>query len=132
MDDFDSYSKRVMAHSAAIAAVGAIAVFVTTYHHTPELFAGFCLGAAFSMLKWRLIIRELRKFADGRSGVGRWMRTFFIRYGLTGAVIGLSIASPAFSPITAVIGIFLVNMVIIGGQVISAIRGRAKGLQDWE
>lgn len=132
-DDFDKYSRKVMVYSAALAAVGAVAVFATTHHSKPELFAGFCLGSVFSMLRWRLLILELKRFARSPSGrAGHYLRSFFIRYGLTGAVIAVSIASAAFSPVTTVIGVFLVNAVIIGGQVVAGLRGRAKGQETWE
>ena len=133
VSDFDSYCRRIMAYSAALAAIGAVAVFLITYRDDPGLFAGFCLGSIFSMLRWRLLILELRRFARAPSGrTGHYMRSFFIRYGLTGGVIGLSIASPAFSPVTAIAGVFLVNAVIIGEQVIAGLRGRTGGHETWE
>jgi hypothetical protein len=84
------------------------------------------------MLRWRLIVWELKKFARQRSGPGPWLRGFFIRYALTGAVIAVSAASPEFSVVTTVIGIFLVNAVIIGEQALSMIRMNAKGRETWE
>ena len=120
-----------MSISAALAAAGAVVLYVSTYREKPDLFAGFILGAAFSMLRWRLIIRELKKVASGASGAGPWLRGFFIRYGLTGVIIAISVASDAFSIVTAVAGVFLVNAVIIGEQLVSML-GRLKGRESWE
>lgn len=130
MSEFDSYTRKIMSCAAAIAAIGAIGIFVATYQAQPDIFAGFCLGAVFSMLRWRLMIGHLKKMAAGSSGARLWLKGFFIRYALTGAVIAFSVGSGAFSPVTTVIGIFLVNAVIIGEQLFSALRGR--GQQEWE
>ncbi len=132
MSEFDNYVRKVMAYSVAVAAVGAVAVFITTYHTRPELFAGLLLGCVFSMLRWRLIVWELKKFATRRSGAGSWLRGFFIRYALTGAIIAVGAASPEFSVVTTVIGLFLVNAVIISGQFISMMRAGVKGQGSWE
>jgi hypothetical protein len=132
VNEFDDYVRKVMAFSVAVAAVGALTIFFTTYDTRPDLFAGFLLGCTFSMLRWRLIIWELRKFAGRRSGAGPWLRGFFIRYALTGAVIAVAAASPEFSIVTAIIGIFLVNAVIIGEQVIAVLRTRMRGRESWE
>jgi hypothetical protein len=132
VSDFDNYSKKVLACSAVLGAACAAAIFIATHRQNSELFAGFCLGAASSLLRWRLVIGELKKFAGRESGVGRRLRTFFIRYAITGAVIAISVASPAFSAITAIAGVFLVNVVIIGEQVIVAFRARGKVEETWE
>ena len=133
VSDFDSYCRRIIAYSAALAAIGAVAILLITYRDDPGLFAGFCLGSIFSMLRWQLLIMELRRFARSPSGrTGHYMRSFFIRYGLTGAVIGVSLASAAFSPVTTIISVFLVNAVIIGEQVITGFRGGSKGNETWE
>jgi hypothetical protein len=131
VSDFDSYSRKILSFSAALAAISAAAILITTYHISPDIFAGFCLGSVFSLLRWRLVIGELRKFA-GSAGTGRWVRMFFFRYGLTSAVIAISVASPSFSVVTAVAGIFLVNAVIMGEQVITVFRAGIKGHESWE
>jgi hypothetical protein len=131
VSDFDEYSRKIMAISLGLAVVCALAFFITTYDSNPDLFAGFCLGATFSMLRWRLIIWELKRFARG-GGTGRWVRSTLIRYGLTGAVIAISVASPSFSPITAIAAVFLVNVVIIIEQLASMLRSGAKGHETWE
>ncbi len=131
-DDFDSYTRKIMSYSAALTSVGAVALAIITYRDRPDLFGGFVLGAVFSMLRWRLMIRELKKMARGSSGAGLWLRGFFIRYGLTGLIIGVSVASDAFSVITTVAGIFLVNAVIIGEQILTMLVDRVKGKETWE
>ena len=120
-----------MALSLGLAVVCALVLLLTTYESHPDLFAGFCLGASFSMLRWRLIIWDLKKFARG-GGPGRWVRGVFIRYGLTGAVIAISLASASFSPITAIPAVFVVNVVIIAEQFISMVRSGAEGQETWE
>jgi len=132
VSEFDSYARKIMAISALLALSCALALYLISYSVDSTLFAGFCLGAAFSMLRWRLIIINLKKFGIGRTGVAPWLRGFFLRYGLTGAVIAISLASDAFSPYTAVAGIFLVNAVIIGEQFFAAFLQRYKGQETWE
>lgn len=132
VNEFDDYVRKVMAFSVVVTAVGALSIFFTTYRTRPDLFAGFLLGGVFSMLRWRLIVWELRKFADRRSGAGPWLRGFFIRYAMTGAIIAVGAASPAFSVVTTAIGLFLVNAVIIGEQVIAVLRTRMQGRESWE
>ena len=132
MSEFDDYVRKVMTYSVAAAVIGALGIFFTTHKTKPDLFAGFLFGSVFSMLRWRLIIWDLRKFANRRSGVGPWLRGFFIRYALTGAVIAVGAASPAFSVVTTVIGIFLVNAVILSEQAVSVMRANAAGRETWE
>lgn len=127
MDEFDSYCRRILVYSAMAGAAGAAMAFAIFHRGNPGVFAGFCLGGAFSMLRWRLMMRELKRFAGGGSGVGRWLRMFFVRYALTGAVITLGIASPAFSAAATVAGLFLVNAVVVGEQVADALRRGAGG-----
>ena len=130
--DFDSYVRKIIGVSAAIAVVGALIAALTTYRRDPTIFSGVCLGAVFSLLRWRLIIRELRKFGAGVSGTGHWLRGFFVRYGLTGAVIAISLASDAFSPASAIPAVFLVNAVILAEQAILILKTRFKGQENWE
>ena len=132
MSEFDDYVRKVMTYSVAVAALGALTIFFITYNTQPDLFAGFLFGSVFSMLRWRLIVWELKKFANQRSGTRSWLRGFFIRYALTGGVIAVGAASPAFSVVTTVIGIFLVNAVILSEQAISMMRANTTGRETWE
>ena len=130
--DFDVYARKIMGLSVALIVTGALLFYIFSYSHDPSLFAGFCLGAIFSMLRWRLIIWELKKFGIKRSGVGSWLRGYFFRYGLTGAVIAISLASGSFAAVTAIPGVFLVNAVIICEQVAIIFIGRYKRQESWE
>ena len=116
LESFHTFVGSITRKTLLLGGLGATVLAVCSSH--PAHLNGFVVGVVFGVLKFRFSARQMLKWAaSGAAGVS--IRSYGLRYALTGVFLLLAFAIHHIDPLAAIVGLFLPNAVIVGDQLLS-------------